>query len=335
MKRRFRLPSLRLAALQAALLALSLPSHAALQLLQTWKGAPVLLQHVEFSPNGQSIITASGGGVAQLWSLSGTPGPQFQGQRPPMFNAHFSADGREIITTGYDGTAWVWSVAGQKLRAYPLHRAAVAEARFYPASSAAAAGLISSSDDGQVVVRDANGQPLWSGLYSGTARQFSLSPDGQFIVASSDSGQLHVIRPSATRRQAQVQSIQTPHGRINQLAFSPDSTLLVAAGTDGTVTLWTTGGQQLLSLAASTRGWSRGAVFCSATGPNAVLTIGDDGTLRSWTRSGQLTESLVLSTSSALTSLDCSADGRRAVVSGSQGEVWLVNLSAPASPTQS
>ena len=109
----------------------------------------------------------------------------------------------------------------------------------------------------------------------------------------------------------------------------------MAAGTDGTVTLWTTGGQQLLSLAASTRGWSRGAVFCSATGPNAVLTIGDDGTLRSWTRSGQLTESLVLSTSSALTSLDCSADGRRAVVSGSQGEVWLVNLSAPASPTQS
>ena len=333
MKCSFRWMPLRLAAVQASLVALCLPSQAALQLQQTWKAAPVLLQHVEFSPDGNAVLTASGGGVAQLWSLDGTAGPQFQGQRPPMFNAHFSADGREIITTGYDGTAWVWTVAGQKLRSYPLHRAAVAEARFYPASAAAAAGLISSSDDGQVVVRDGNGQPLWSGLYPGTARQFSLSPDGQFIVASSDSGQLHVIRPSANRRQARVQSIQTPHGRINQLAFSPDSTLLVAAGTDGKVTLWTTGGQPLLSLTASSRGWSRGAVFCSA-GANAVLTIGDDGTLRSWSRSGRLMESLVLSTSSALTSLDCSADGRRAVVSGSQGEVWLLNLTNPASPSR-
>ena len=334
MKRRFRFIPWRLAALQAALLALSLPSQAALQLQQSWKAAPVLLQHVEFSPDGQAIITASGGGVAQLWSLNGSAGPQLQGQRPPMFNAHFSRDGREIITTGYDGSAWVWTEGGQKLRAYALHRAAVAEARFYPAGARATTGLISSSDDGQVVVRDGNGQPLWSGLYPGTARQFSLSPDGQLIVASSDNGQLHFIRPSATRRQAQVQSIQTPHGRINQLAFSPDSRLILAAGTNGKVTLWTTGGQQLLSLAASTRGWSRGAVFCSA-GTNAVMTIGDDGTLRSWTRSGQLTESLVLSTSSALTSLDCSADGSHAVVSGSQGEVWLLNLLATPSPTQS
>lgn len=294
----------------------------------------MLLQNVEFSPDGEAVLTASGSGVAQLWSLNGTPGPQLQGQRPPMFNAHFSANGSEIITTGYDGTAWVWTVSGQIIRAYSLHRAAVAEARFYPASAATAAGMISSSDDGQVVIRAGSGEPLWSGIYPGTARQFSLSPDGQLIVASSDNGQLHFIRPAATRRQARVYSVQTTHGRINQLSFSPDASLVMAAGSDGMVTLWSTGGRQRLSLPASSRGWSRGAVFCSAGG-TMLLTIGDDGTLRSWTRSGRLRESLVLSKSSALTSLDCSADGRRAVVAGSQGEVWLVNPSAAASSTKS
>lgn len=299
------------------------PVQASISLVREWKAAPVLLQHVEFSPDGQALLTASGGGVGQLWSLDGTPGPQLTGQRPPMFNAHFSPDGRQLITTGYDGSAWIWSLGGQRLHRYSLHRAATAEARFLPSSTGANANLVSSSDDGQIVIRDLQGQPTWHGQFVGTARQFSINSTNSLIVASSDDGQLHLIRPNAKRSAAEVFSFQTPHGRINQISLSPDEQRFAVAGTDGGVTVWNLDGSQAFALRASTHGWSRGVSFCQpTTGP--LLTIGDDGVVREWSRAGTLLSSLQLSSRSNLTSIDCSANGRQAAVVGSRGELWLL-----------
>ena len=96
-----------------ATLACAFPANAEISLERGWRASPVFLQSVEYSSDGQSLLTASGGGVAQLWRLDGVAGPQFKGQRPPMFNAHLNDSGTELITTGYDGTVWVWSPRGE------------------------------------------------------------------------------------------------------------------------------------------------------------------------------------------------------------------------------
>lgn len=308
--------------------ALASPSRAAVELIREWQAAPVLLQSVEFSPDGSSLLTASGGGVAQLWTLDGVPGPVFKGQRPPMFKAHFSPDGSQLLTTGYDGSVWIWTPQGKLVQRLALHRAATAEARFLPVRSTF--NLVSSSDDGQVVIRNPAGVPLWSAQFAGTARQFAITRDGALIVASSDNGQLHFIRPAASRTSAQVNSVQTSHGRMNRIAFSPDQSLLAAAGIDGRVSLWTTAGERVGLLSASEHGWSRGAVFCSLPG-KPLLTIGDDGVVREWSSSGVVEDSLSLSKDSSLTSIDCSPDGRRAVVVGSRGQLWLLSIT-PSHP---
>jgi WD40 repeat protein len=242
-----------------------------------------------------------------------------------MFNAHFNAVGDQIVTTGYDGSVWIWDSHGQRLHAHSLHQAAVAEARFLDGPSGFGPGLITSSDDGQLVIRDANGAPLWSTQFSGTARQFSISPSSDLIVASSDDGQLHLIRPLPTAKTASVTSLQTSHGRINQVSFSPDARQLAVAGKDGTVSVWTGDGTPMFSLQASRSGWSRGAAYC-ATRPSVLLTIGDDGNLMEWSRTGQLLGSLRLSPTSSLTSIDCSPAGRHVSIVGSQGELWLVAI---------
>ena len=110
--------------------ALSSPVSAQLQVLRQWQASPVLLQSVEFSPDGQQLLTASGGGIGQLWSLDGRPGPVLKGQRPPMFRAHFSSDGATLLTTGYDGSVRLWSTDGTLRKAFQFHRAATADARF-------------------------------------------------------------------------------------------------------------------------------------------------------------------------------------------------------------
>jgi centriolar protein POC1 len=303
------------------------PAFAGLRLIRHWQASPVLLQHVEYSPGGTSLLTASGAGIAQLWQLNGQPGPVMQGQRPPMFNAHFNGVGDQIVTTGYDGSVWIWDSQGQRLYAHALHQAAVAEARFFDGPSGFGPGLITSSDDGQFVIRHANGAPLWSTQFSGTARQFSISPSSDLIVASSDDGQLHLIRPHPAAKTASVTSLQTPHGRINQVSFSPDARQFAVAGKDGTVSIWTRDGTPKFSLQASRSGWSRGAAYC-ATSPSVLLTIGDDGNLMEWSRTGQLLGSLRLSQTSSLTSIDCSPAGRHVSIVGSQGELWLVAITS-------
>lgn len=311
--------------LLSLVLALATPAAAELRLVREWKAAPVFLQHVEFSPDSSLLVTASGGGVAQLWTLAGQRGSELKGQRAPMFKAHFRSDGKELITTGYDGSAWIWSLNGERLRHLSFHRAATAEARFLSANAISPAGFVSSSDDGQVVIRDPDGQPIWSRLFTGTARQFVINQDANLIIASTDDGQLHLIRPSANRRSASVRTLQTDHGRINRIAFSPDQTQFAVAGVDGSVTIWKLNGQSLQRLPASSSGWSRGAVYCP-TRSGGLLTIGDDGMLKQWSPSGLLIDSLRLSPHASLTSVDCSSNGQLASVVSSKGDLWLVSV---------
>ena len=304
-----------------------LPCRASLVLEANWQASPVLLQFVEYSPDGEMLVTADGGGVGQLWSINGKSVAILKGQRAPMFRAHFNADGQSLITTGYDGSGWIWSRTGQLLERTQLHRAATADVFFLPATPSAAAGLVSSSDDGTVVLHDGQGERLWSAQFSGTTRQLRPSAAASIIAASSDNGQIHLLTPAKDRRSASVRSFQTPHGRINLLRFSPDGSQLAAAGTDGTVSLSSLNGNLQQRIKASDSGWSRGMSYCPGA-TTTLLTIGDDGTLRQWSQQGQLISSLALSPNQALTAVDCSPHGRQAAVVNAAGQLWLIAVTS-------
>ena len=300
---------------------LQTPAQAGLQVLREWKAAPVLLQNVEFSPDGTRVLTASGGGVGQLWTLDGKPLAIMEGQRPPMFNAHFNNQGSQILTTGYDGSAWLWSKDGVLINKYQLHKAAVADTRFVGNSG----DFVSSSDDGQVVLRNPQGLRTWSGIFPGTARQLVVSPQGNLVVSSSDNGWLHVMHLGNTKEAVRASTFQTPHGRMNQLSINADGTKIAAAGTDGTVTVWDLNGKLQFRLKATSKGWAGGGMFCK-TPQGPFLTVGDDGVLKEWSLLGKQLAQLKLSTSSRLTKVDCAPNGQLAAVVGSQGELWIIEI---------
>lgn len=318
----------RLSGLLAAC-ALPLQARAELRVETSWQASSVLLQYVEFAPDGALLVTADGGGVGQLWRTDGQSVAVLKGQRAPMFRAHFSGDGQQLITSGYDGSGVVWSRSGQRLQRLQLHRAATADVFLLPPTPTATAALVSGSDDGTVVLRNREGELLWSAQFSGTTRQLRPNPSATLIAASSDNGQIHLVTPAADRRSATVRSFQTPHGRINLLRFSPDQRQLAAAGTDGTVSLSALNGTLQRSLKVTDVGWARGMSFCGATPQASLLTVGDDGTLRQWSPQGHMLASLSLSPKVPLTAVDCSVNGRQAAVVNAAGRLWMLAVSAP------
>lgn len=313
--------------LSAAALASPEAGRAALTPEFSWQASEVLVQYVEYAPDGRHVLTADGGGVGELWTTQGRSLAVLKGQRAPMFRAHFSVDGQSLITTGYDGSAWIWSRGGQPLQRLQLHRAATADAYLLAPTSTAPAGLVSSSDDGTVVLRDNQGAVLWSASFSGTTRQLRISPGGGLIAASSDNGQIHLITPDPQRRSATVRSFQTPHGRINLLRFSPDQRQLAASGSDGTVSISDLNGRLLRRLRVTEKGWSRGVSYCVGSPSPTLLSIGNDGTLRQWSDQGRLLSTLKLSPRAPLTAVDCSPSGRQAAVANAAGQLWLVGVS--------
>ena len=319
---------LRSSMIRACFLALMFadPGTAEILTLRRWKASPVVLQSVEYSPDGQHLLTASGGGIAQIWSTNGDAGPEFKGQRPPMFRAHFNFNGQKLITTGYDGTAWIWSANGKRLRTLQLHRAATAEVQFLPPIDTEGPGYVSGSDDGSVVLTSSTGKPLWIGQFIGTTRQVIGNRDASLIIAGTDDGGLHFIQPSISRTTAVVNSYQTSHGRINRLEFSPDQSQIAVSGRDGFVSIWTLSGSQIKRLKASNLGPSRGGVYCSSMS-QTLLTIGDDGVVRQWSMSGNLLNSHKLSSDIKLTGIDCSPSASEAAVVDSKGQAWILSIS--------
>src|SRR5262245_59908464 len=64
-----------------------------------------------FSPDGQRIVSQTGGNLAQLWDAA-TGKVLFQFRHASLvYSACFSPDGRQILTASVDHTARLWDAA--------------------------------------------------------------------------------------------------------------------------------------------------------------------------------------------------------------------------------
>ncbi len=80
-----------------------------LEPLQELNGHTGTINTVNFSPDGQSILTASDDGTARLWHVNA--GEALVGHTNFVGKAAFSPDGKQLATASSDGTTRVWDVA--------------------------------------------------------------------------------------------------------------------------------------------------------------------------------------------------------------------------------
>jgi WD40 repeat protein len=77
------------------------------------KGHTAPVQFAAFSPDGQSVVTASWDGTARMWRADGTGEPVVLREHAGVVtSATFSPDGQRLVTSGDDGTARVWRADG-------------------------------------------------------------------------------------------------------------------------------------------------------------------------------------------------------------------------------
>lgn len=291
------------------------------------------ITHVDYSPNGERIVTASMDGVVRAW-IANNRELKFRrtGHARAVLFAIYSPNSQFIVSTGLDQTAQIWDVnllSERRAKFVLPHSAQVNSAAF----SMTGQYLVTACSDGSISVWEtATGQRKARFLVS-SAR---TSAGDSLISKRSESGG----------------SSLGEHG-INTVLIAPNDSAIVTGGNDGIIRFFR-------FLPKPQGGWSKweskplaghtGRVLSLAYSPDkkTLVSTSADHTVRLWDVDTQEVDVLYGHSDEVLTAA-YSHDGQRLVTGGREGIIRLwhlhrravrtfrgpVALSVAASPTQS
>jgi WD40 repeat protein len=191
------------------------------------------IRRVAFSPDGHSIVTASGDGV-WIWNsdthqLIG----KLTGYIGTVTGVGFSGDGSLIVISSTDKTAHIWD-ANTRRQISVLDEGV---------------GIAEFSRDGQrVVTVDGKSARIWDVKtgrqlatltgHEGPVRSVGFSPDGRLIVTSSNDRTARIWASETYQQIAVLQGDDFPsNASVNSAAFNPDGSRIVTTQWK-TVRIW-------------------------------------------------------------------------------------------------
>lgn len=298
------------------------------------------VNHAEFSPDGRSVLTASGDGTARVWhtATGRAVTPPLQHSQPVQ-RAVFSFDGRRIVTLSGD-TAQIWDAAtGRRLVGLLKHPDGLNSAEFSPdggrlvTASGPAGG--NGGTPGYAQLWDTiTGQPLTPPLEHGkTVWHAAFSPDGRRVVTASADDTARVW-DAATGQPVTPPLTHDGFGyrTVLHAEFSPDGRRVVTASTDMTARVWDAVTGQPVAKLVGNRSIVRRATFSPDGG--RVLTTSRDGSARVWNAATGRPITPPLQHSNTVSSAAFSPDGRRVATAGTDRAVriWDATTGRPVTP---
>ena len=251
---------------------------------------------VTFSPDGKTLVSSMYGDIS-LWDIdTGKLLKSFRREESVIKALKIIDDGKTLFCESYDGSVRLWDVNTDVKK------------DFYPSSSRGFNGML----------RHITGRTVTTAaLYLN-----NVDNKGIFAVGYKDGK----IRLEDASNGEHLKTLQGHKDHVNQLAFSPDGTLLVANTSNVPLRLWDVStGKSLKTLTQKPRFWG-------------ILTFSKDGkTLACQTRDGEIelwdVASKTLRTTfgakldSKIHQLAFSSDSKRVVGANRNGEirVWDVN----------
>jgi WD40 repeat protein/serine/threonine protein kinase len=218
--------------------------------LVTFSGHTDTVNDAAFSPDGQTVVTASVDKTARLWDVAtGAEIRRFEGHTQALRAVAFSPDGRTIATAGDDNTARLWDVAtGAEIRRFEGHTYNViaAEVHHFDRYTNNITGVAFSPDGQTIATGDDTTVRLWDVATGAEIRRFeghtgrvwspAFSPDGKLLATASQGGAVRLWEVSTGQEIRRFEGLKG--AEVFSVAFSPDGQTLVTAHQERLARLW-------------------------------------------------------------------------------------------------
>jgi WD40 repeat protein len=289
---------------------------------------------VSFSPDGQTIASASGDHTVKLWNLDGSLRKTLAGHDNEVRQIKFSPDGQTLASASADRTVNLWNPDGTFRQTLAGHTNTVYSVAFSPdnqlIASASADGTIKLWDRDGVLLHTLSGQSSTSPKIDrhghtdshqnpdspkslGEVRDVNFSPDGQILAAASGNTiQLW------SRTGTLLKTIAGYHRPVLSVNFSPDGQMLAAASEDGTIQFWKLNGTSLAKL------YEGNIVHQVKFSPDGktIVSVGADTLVKLWNPDGSPLQ-VFQGYRSAVYDISFSPDGQAIASAGADGTVRI------------
>ncbi|MBW3587198.1 MAG: AAA-like domain-containing protein, partial [Cyanobacteria bacterium 0813] len=289
------------------------------------------LAFASFSPDSQTIVTATDDNYIKLWQNNGTLQATLTGHTDKIRRAIFSPSGQIIVSASNDQTLKIWQKDGKLIHDIKGHSGQITSVSFSPDGKI----IASASADGTVKLWKINGEELSSlKVERGWITSASFSPDGQLIAAAGTDGtvKLWSLRKVVEKLQKQqsieasndiklLRTLQIESDKIMSVTFSPDGAMLATASAGGTARIWSKDGTPL-SILKHTSGLTN---ISFSPDSQMLLSASTDKMVRLWNIDGTLLKTLK-GNKDAVWSASFSPDGKAIASASADGTVMLWNF---------
>ncbi|MEG4107853.1 AAA-like domain-containing protein [Microcoleus sp. S13_C5] len=289
------------------------------------------LAFASFSPDSQTIVTATDDNYIKLWQTNGTLQATLRGHTDKIRSAIFNSSGEIIVSASDDRTVKIWQKNGKLLRDLKGNHGQITSVCLSPDGKI----IASASTDGTVKLWKINGEELSSlKVERGWITSASFSPDGQIIAGAGTDGtvKLWSLRNVAEKLQKQqsieastdiklLRTLQMENDKIMSVTFSPDGAMLAAASAGGTARIWSQDGTPL-SILKHTSGVTN---ISFSPDSQMLLSASTDKMVRLWNIDGTLLKTLK-GNKDAVWSASFSPDGKAIASASADGTVILWNF---------
>ena len=207
--------------------------------LKTFPNVAGYITDLDFSPDGNKLVSASSNNSLAIWDVSTVK--QVQAINLTGDNRYipvaYSPDGHTIASGNANGEIELWDAnTGQRIGdTLKGHTGATLSLVFSPDGKQLASG----SADKTVILWDVNTQqPIGKPLvgHSDEVWVVKFSPDDQFIATGSTDRTIRLW--DATTHEPVGQPLIGHTDRVKSLAFTPDGSMLVSGSQDNSIILW-------------------------------------------------------------------------------------------------
>lgn len=237
------------------------------------------VRSVNFSPDGQTIATASEDNTIRLWSLDGRELKRLTRQNQVFRSVHFSPNSKMIAAISSDNTLNVWQLDGRLITLKGQDN----EDHFM-------SSLCFSADSQKIVAPGQNNTVnLWSTSgeklkilrgHKFAVWSISCSPNGNTIATADQEGIIKIWSMDGQ----ELKTFRASEQSIFGVSFSPDGQAIATAGGDTTVKLWNLAGEELKTLGRHDNYVA--SVTFSHDG-RTIASTSADSTIKLWSVDGQ------------------------------------------------